>query len=218
MAYQVPLADIAFALEVAGAETISRLPGYEEVTPDLINTIVEEAGKFATDVLAPLMRRAISKAKWHEEGVTTVEGWQQAYAQFAANGWGSLGFDPEYGGQGLPMLASTAVMELWSSSNMAFGLCPLLTQGAIDAIYSHGSEAMKSTYLPKMISGEWTGTMNLTEAQAGSDLAAIRSSATPSGDHYLIKGQRSISPTASTILQKILFIWYWRAPRMHHKV
>ena len=160
MAYRAPVEDIQFALEVVGAEQVTALPGYEEATPDLINTIVEEAGKFANDVLAPLNRVGDEVgAQWANNSVTTVEGWKEAYQQFADNGWGSLGFDPEYGGQGLPMLASGTIMEMWSASNMAFGLCPLLTQGAIDAIYSHGSDALKNTYLPNMVSGQWTGTM-----------------------------------------------------------
>jgi len=191
MAYRAPTADIEFALEVVGVEGISSLPGYAEATPDLIATIVEQAGKFATDVLDPLNVPGDQEgAQWHEDGVKTVAGWKEAYAQFSENGWGSLGFDPEYGGQGLPMLASTAVMELWCSSNMAFGLCPLLTQGAVDALQRHGSEQLKNTFLPRMVSGAWPGTMNLTEAQAGSDLAAIRTSAKPNGDHYLISGQK----------------------------
>ncbi len=191
MAYCAPTADIEFALEVAGLKGISSLPGFEEATPDLIGTIVEEAGKFAADVLAPLNVAGDQQgAQWHEGGVKTVDGWKEAYAEFSENGWGSLGFDPEYGGQGLPMLASSAVMELWCSSNMAFGLCPLLTQGAVDALQRHGSEHLKNTYLPKMVSGEWPGTMNLTEAQAGSDLASIRTSATPEDDHYLLRGQK----------------------------
>ena len=191
MSYRAPIADIEFALQVVGVETLPQLPGYEDASPDVIATIIEQAGKYASDVLAPLNVPGDRQgAQWHEQGVKTVDGWKAAYRKFSENGWGSLAFDPEYGGQGLPRLVSTAVMELWSASNMSFGLCPLLTQGAVDAIYNHGSEALKRTYLPKMVSGEWTGTMNLTEAQAGSDLASIRASATPDGDHYLIEGQK----------------------------
>ena len=191
MPYRAPIADIEFAMQVAGVETLSRLPGYEDASPDVIGTIVEEAGKFASDVLAPLNVPGDRQgAQWHEQGVNTVDGWKAAYRQFAENGWVSLTSDPKYGGQGLPRLVAAAAMELWSAANMSFGLCPLLTQGAIDAIDSHGSEALKRTYLPKMVSGEWTGTMNLTEAQAGSDLASVRTSAAPDGDHYLIRGQK----------------------------
>ena len=191
MTYRAPVEDIQFALEVIGVEQLSTLPGYEEASPDLINTIVEEAGKFAEEVLAPLNHIGDQQgARWTENGVKTVEGWKDAYRQFSENGWGSLGFDPEYGGQGLPTVAAATLMEIWSSSNMAFGLCPLLTQGAIDAIHSHASQEIKDTYLEKMVSGVWTGTMNLTESQAGTDLASIRTSATPNGDHYLIKGQK----------------------------
>ena len=191
MSYTAPLQDIEHALAVVGADQIAALPGCEEASPELVHTIVEEAGKFAADVLAPLNQIGDQQgAQWTEDGVKTVEGWKDAYRQFSENGWGSLGFDPDYGGQGLPMLVSAAVMELWCASNMSFGLCPLLTQGAIDAIHAHASQKIKATYLANMISGTWTGTMNLTESQAGTDLASIRTSATPSGDHYLIKGQK----------------------------
>ncbi|MEM7209636.1 MAG: acyl-CoA dehydrogenase [Pseudomonadota bacterium] len=191
MAYVAPVNDIQFALEVTGSDRVAQLPGFADATPDLINTIVEEAGKFANDILAPINWKGDQDgAQWTEDGVKTVEGWREAYQQFSANGWQSLGFDPEYGGQGMPRLVSAAVMEMWNAANMSFALCPLLTQGAIDAIHSHGSDFLKDTFLEKMISGEWTGTMNLTESQAGTDLASIRTSAKPNGDHYLLSGQK----------------------------
>ncbi len=192
LSYTAPVKDMRFVLDhVVGMEDIARLPGYEEATPDIVSAILEEAGKFAADVLAPLNHPGdLEGATWTAEGVTTVAGWKDAYTQFSEAGWNSLAFDPEYGGQGMPGALAAAVQEMWHSSNMAFGLCPLLTQGAVHAIASHASDELKQTYLEKMISGQWTGTMNLTEPQAGSDLAAVRSRAEPRGDHYLITGQK----------------------------
>ncbi len=192
MSYQAPLRDMQFVLEdVVGLERIAQLPGYEEATPDLAAAVLEEANKLASEVLAPLNTTGdTNPARWTEDGVLTPPGWKEAYTQFAEGGWISLSADPNHGGQGLPMVLSTAVQEMWHASNMSFGLCPLLTQGAIDALHLHGSEALKTTYLDKMISGEWTGTMNLTEPQAGSDLAAVRTKAERKDDHYLISGQK----------------------------
>ena len=192
MSYSAPVKDMRFVLEhVSGIDDVNQLPGYEDATPDIVAAILEEAGKFAGEVLAPLNWEGDQQgAKWSEEGVTTPEGWKDAYQQFSQAGWNSLAFDPAYGGQGMPGLLSAAVQEMWHSSNMAFGLCPLLTQGAVHAIASHASDELKQTYLEKMISGEWTGTMNLTEPQAGSDLAAVRARAEQQGDHYLISGQK----------------------------
>ena len=127
---------------------------------------------------------------WTEDGVKTPDGWPEAYTRFVENGWGSLAFNPEYGGQGMPMTVAAAVQEMWHAANMSFGLCPLLTQGAVDAIEHHASDELKDTYLPNMVAGEWSGTMNLTEPQAGSDLAAVRTKAVPDGDHYRISGQK----------------------------
>ena len=191
MSYTAPVKDMQFVIEhVVGSEAIAELPGYEDATPDIIDAVLEQASKFASDVLSPLNAVGDQQgAKWSEEGVVTPDGWKEAYEQFTEAGWNSLAFDPEYGGQGMPGLLAAAVQEMWHSSNMAFGLCPLLTQGAVHAINSHASDQLKQTYLEKMISGVWTGTMNLTEPQAGSDLAAVRATAEPAGDHYLIKGQ-----------------------------
>lgn len=192
MSYSAPVKDMRFVLErVCAIDEINKLPGYEEATPDIVAAILEEAAKFSGEVLAPLNWEGDQEgARWTEDGVETPAGWKEAYEQFSSSGWNSLAFDPEYGGQGMPGLLSAAVQEMWHSSNMAFGLCPLLTQGAVHAINSHGSQALKDSYLEKMISGDWTGTMNLTEPQAGSDLAAVRATAEPVGDHYLIKGQK----------------------------
>jgi 3-(methylthio)propanoyl-CoA dehydrogenase len=192
MTYTAPLADIRFALrEVAGQASVAALPGYENATDDMIDAVLEEAGKLSGNVLAPLNRVGDEQGAKLENGVVrSPEGFVGAYRQFIDGAWNSLPFDPDYGGQGMPWLLATAVQEMWQSANMGFGLVLLLNQGAIDAIHHHGSPEQKATYLPKMISGAWTGTMNLTEPQAGSDLAQLRSRAVRDGDHYLISGQK----------------------------
>lgn len=192
MSYNAPVKDIAFVLNhVVGLAEIAKLDGFEDASPDLVEAILDESAKFTGDVLAPLNSVGDQQgSQWHEDGVTTPDGWKEAYAQFTENGWGSLSFPPEFGGQGLPMSVSAAVQEMWHSANMSFGLCPLLTQGAVDAIEHHASEELKQQYLPKMVEGVWSGTMNLTEPQAGSDLAAVRTRAEPAGDHHLISGQK----------------------------
>ena len=191
--YVAPLNDIRFAMrELAGLEKVVALPGYEEASPDVVDAILEEAAKFAGEVLSPLNRVGDTiGAKWKDKEVTTAPGFKEAYRQFIDNGWNGLGSEVEYGGQGLPKLLSTAVNEMWKASNHAFSLCPMLTQGAIEALTIAGNDAQKDMYLPKLISGEWTGTMNLTEPNAGSDLAAVRSRAEPVGDGtYKVFGQK----------------------------
>jgi alkylation response protein AidB-like acyl-CoA dehydrogenase len=193
MGYVAPVKDMMFVLkELAGLEQVARLPGFEEAAPDVVEAILDEAGKFAGGVLAPLNVVGDREgAKWHDKQVTMPAGFKEAYTQFAESGWTALDCHPEFGGQGLPRLVSAAVREMWKASNMAFSLCPLLTNGAIEALELCGSPEQKQTYLPNMISGKWTGTMNLTEPQAGSDLAAIRSRAEPRGDGtYRIFGQK----------------------------
>lgn len=191
--YIAPIRDMQFVMqELAGLDEVGALPGCEEVTPDLVDAILEEANKLASEVLSPLNVVGDREgAKWSDGQVSTAPGWKQAYEQFVAGGWPGLAMESEYGGQGLPKLVSTAVNEMWKASNMAFSLCPMLTTGAIEALILRGSDVQKSAYLEKMVSGEWTGTMNLTEPQAGSDLAAVRSRAEPQGDGtYKIFGQK----------------------------
>jgi alkylation response protein AidB-like acyl-CoA dehydrogenase len=190
--YRAPLQDMQFVMtSLAGLEYLAALPGYEEVTPDLAEAVLEEAAKLAGEVLAPLNRPGDEQgASLTQEGVVAADGFAAAYRQFVQNGWNGLSADPEYGGQGLPWLVAAATVEMWNSANMSFALCPLLTAGAIEAVKAHGSDELKTRFLPKLVSGEWTGTMNLTEPQAGSDLSAVRTRAVPQGEHYRISGQK----------------------------
>jgi 3-(methylthio)propanoyl-CoA dehydrogenase len=192
--YHAPMAEMLFVMnELSGLEQVSKLPGFEDATPDTVAAILEEASKFATNVLDPLNWPGDREgAQWLEGGhVKTPAGFKEAYEQYCANGWNGLTKNPEYGGQGLPQLVSTAVEEMWHAANLAFDLCPLLTQGAIEAIELRGTDDLKEKFLPKMVAGTWTGTMNLTEPQAGSDLAAVRTRAVPQGDGtYKLFGQK----------------------------
>ena len=192
--YHAPLPEMTFVMnELAGLSQVASLPGFEDATPDTVAAILAEAAKFATDVLDPLNQSGDREGavRLPDGSVRTPKGFKDAYLRFVANGWNGLTKNPEYGGQGLPQLVSTPIEEMWHSANMAFDLCPLLTQGAIEAIELAGSDYLKATFLPKMVSGEWTGTMNLTEAQAGSDLAAVRTRAEPQGDGtYKLFGQK----------------------------
>jgi alkylation response protein AidB-like acyl-CoA dehydrogenase len=176
---------------LAGFADLARLPGGEDLSESLLDSILEAGGKFAGGVLAPLNRRGDIETSRLENGVVrTPTGWAEAYRGFVDGGWNSVPFDAEFGGQGLPWLVSAALQEMWQSANMAFSLCPMLTQAGIEAIKHHGSEALKELFLPKMVSGQWTGTMVLTEPQAGSDLAAVRTRAVREGDHYRLTGQK----------------------------
>jgi len=192
--YRAPLAEMQFVLnELAGLEQVAQLPGYEDATPDTAAAILEEAAKFATDVLDPLniVGDRVGSKRLDDGTVQTPPGFKQAYEQYCENGWLGLNKNPDFGGQGLPQLLATPVEEMWHSSNLAFDLCPLLTQGAIEAIELRGTEELKQKFLPNMVSGKWTGTMNLTEPQAGSDLAAVRTRAVPQGDGtYKLFGQK----------------------------
>ncbi|GAA0784229.1 acyl-CoA dehydrogenase [Marinobacterium sediminicola] len=190
--YKHPLKDTEFVLnEVVGLDDLCHESGFEEINAELASAILTEAGKFGSAVLSPLNVVGDTQGvKLTEKGVEETSGFKQAYRQFAEGGWNSLIADEAFGGQGLPNVLGTAVNEIWQSANLSFGLCPLLTQGAVEAISHHGSDELKQTWLPKMISGEWTGTMNLTEPDAGTDLAAIKTRAVPEEDHYRIIGQK----------------------------
>src|SRR5689334_11788369 len=191
-AYNAPLKDMKFVLkELAGLEQVARLPGYQDASPDTVDAILEEASKFASGVLDPINYSGDQEgSKWADGAVRTPKGFREAYKQFCEGGWNALPFEAEWGGQGLPRLVSTPVQDMWKSSNMSFSLCPLLTQGATEALLLKGSDELKKRYLPSMVEGKWTGTMNLTEPQAGSDLSLVRTKAERQGDHYLISGQK----------------------------
>lgn len=190
--YSAPTRDIEFVTnELAGYKEMAQLPGFEEATPDLLSVILDEAGKLASEVLAPINQQGDEQgAKIVDGKVVAADGFAEAYQQFVEGGWMSISHSTQYEGQGLPHLLQTAISEMWNSSNLSFSLCPMLTNGAIESIESHADDSLKDYYLPKLISGEWSGTMNLTEPQAGSDLAAVRTKAVPNGDHYLISGQK----------------------------
>src|SRR5690606_14552369 len=193
MTYRAPVDDILLALKTAaGLPDLIERGIVENLDEDTARAIVEEAGKFGSEVLDPLNAVGDRVGSGLVDGrVETPPGWKEAYDAFVAGGWSALPCPPEYGGQGLPQIISTVACEIWNSANLSFGLCPLLTQGAVDALNAHGSEELKRIYLPKMISGEWTGTMNLTEPHAGSDLGALttRAERQPDGT-YRITGTK----------------------------
>ncbi len=190
--YHAPVEEMLFVMnEIGDLSEIAGLSGYEDASPDLVAAILEEAGKLGTDVLDAININGDQEGCTLENGVVrTPSGFSDAYAQFIEAGWNSMPFDPDYGGQGLPWLVSTGVSEIWHGANMSFALCPMLTGGAAELLSIHGSSALKDVYLEKMVSGEWTGTMNLTEPQAGSDLAQIRTKAERDGNTYRISGQK----------------------------
>ncbi len=190
--YRAPLKDMEFVLNhVAEIGKILELNVFQEIDEELVSAILDESAKFTSEVLAPLNRVGDQHGSTCKDSVvSTPPGWKEAYNQFIAAGWNGLSFAPKFGGQGLPWLVATSVQEMWHSSNMSFGLCPLLTQAAIRALESHGSKNQQDVYMSKLISGEWAGTMNLTEAHAGSDLATIRTRAVEEEGHYRITGQK----------------------------
>ncbi|APV51292.1 acyl-CoA dehydrogenase [Betaproteobacteria bacterium GR16-43] len=191
--YIAPIKDMQFVLKhVVGLDQVNTLPGHEEMTEDVVDAILEEAGKLATEVLSPLNATGDrNPSKWKDGAVTTPPGFKDAYWQYVNAGWGNILSPTKFGGQGLPHLMATPVEEMWGSANLAFKLCPMLTQGAIEAIEYVGPEALRAKFLPNMISGKWTGTMNLTEPQAGSDLSLVRTKATPQADGtFRLKGQK----------------------------
>ncbi|MEL7453303.1 MAG: acyl-CoA dehydrogenase family protein, partial [Pseudomonadota bacterium] len=193
MAYTAPVDDLAFALQkIARLDLATDLSALAAYDADLVEPILEEAGKLARDILGPLNSSGDKAgATLGPDGVAAAPGFADAYAAFKDGGWMGLSFPEQWGGQGLPKALALAVMEMVHGSNMAFGLCPMLTFGAIEALLAHGTDDQKATYLPKLISGEWTGTMNLTEPQAGSDVGALKTKAVPNDDgSYDIRGQK----------------------------
>jgi 3-(methylsulfanyl)propanoyl-CoA dehydrogenase len=190
--YRAPLRELRFVLdELLQSQGLAEYPGLADYSSEVAEAILGEAGRFAETVLDPINRSGDQQgARWTPEGVVAAPGFRAAYEQFAAGGWSQLGTDAEYGGQTAPQVLVTAVQEIWASANLAFKLCPMLTFGAVHALELSGSEQQKRLFLPKMISGEWTGTMDLTEPQAGSDLGLIRTRAVPEGKHYRLFGQK----------------------------
>jgi alkylation response protein AidB-like acyl-CoA dehydrogenase len=177
--------------ELGLIERAAALPGYQETGADLVDAILEESGKFAAEILAPINHTGDSEGSVLENGkVRTPTGFAEAYKGFVESGWASLPFNPDHGGQGLPWVVAAATQEMWLSANTAWSLCQVLTTGAVELLEEHGTEEQKAIYLEKLISGQWPGTMNLTEPQAGSDLGALRCKAEPSGDHFKISGQK----------------------------
>jgi len=190
--YKAPVEEISFVLnDLLNLNSLTAIPEFAEATPELVDAVIEEAGKFASEVFAPINRIGdLQHSKAVDGEVTTPDGFKEAYQLYVDNGWMSLAQHPDYGGQGLPFTVHMVASEFWNSANTAMALCPMLTAGAIDALVAHASDDLKNTYLPKLVSGEWTGTMNLTESHAGSDLSSLKTKATPNGDHFLLKGQK----------------------------
>ena len=193
MRYTAPVKDMAFCLEhLAGLSSIAQLPGYEDATPDTARAVLEECARFNQDVVAPLNAAGDQQpSSWKDGVVTTTPGFKAAFRQFAEAGWQGLQHPVDFGGQGLPKSIAAACTEMLNSANLSFALCPLLSDGAIEALLTAGSREQQQRYIPQLISGAWTGTMNLTEPQAGSDLALVRSRAVPQdGGGYRIFGQK----------------------------
>src|SRR6187549_1448494 len=191
MTYRAPAADIAFTLK-HGAGLASALAQGGELAAEDIDAVLEEAGRFATDVLAPLNAVGDRHGTPFKDGTVTMPpGWKEAYRSWAGAGWNAVSLPAQWGGQALPHALNAACIEMWNSASMAFGIGPVLTMGAAEALANYGSEDLKRTYLRKLVSGEWMGTMQLTEPQAGSDVGALRTKAVRANDGtYRITGQK----------------------------
>jgi alkylation response protein AidB-like acyl-CoA dehydrogenase len=193
MTYHAPVKQLRFVLDsIAGLPRLFGNPAYPDLSSEIVDAVLEEAGRFAGEVIAPLNRVGDKEgAKLANGKVTLPAGFADAYKGFVAAGWNGITGAPDFGGQGLPHVVGLAVQEMWQSANMAFGLCPILSQGAIEALTAHGTPEQKRLYLPKLTSGEWTGTMNLTEPQAGSDVGALKTKAAKQADGtYRITGTK----------------------------
>jgi alkylation response protein AidB-like acyl-CoA dehydrogenase len=192
MSYTAPLDDMRFVLtHLAGLPEIATFAGFEEAEPELVEAVLTEAARFAADVLAPLNGPGDRQGcRWTGGAVATPDGFPVAYQQFVEAGWHGMPASPSIGGQGMPAVVSSAVAEMWKSANLSFSLCQMLTLGAVQALAHHASDDIQQRYLPKLVAGTWTGTMNLTEPQAGSDLSVIRTRAEPDGDRYRLFGTK----------------------------
>ena len=190
--YSYPYKDAEFIFnELIDFDRMCAQAGLDEVNAELAFAVLEEANRMGSELMAPLNVVGDREgASLGEDGVVETPGFKEAYLRYVEDGWAGLGFPEDFGGQGMPKVLATAVDEIWQSCNLGFSLCSLLTHGAVEALLLHGSDELQNTYLPKLVSGEWTGTMNLTEPQAGSDLAAVNTRAIPEGDHYLLTGQK----------------------------
>jgi alkylation response protein AidB-like acyl-CoA dehydrogenase len=190
--YNAPVKDMRFIFEeLCDFEGLNSLPAFADVTPDMVDHILNESARFTGEVVAPLNQSGDQQTSTLDDGVvTTPDGFKEAYASFVEGGWNGTPFTPEEGGMGLPWTLTTALQEMWQSANLAWSLCPLLTIGAIEAVIAHATPQLRATFLPKLVSGEWTGTMNLTEPQAGTDLSLLRTRAEREDGHYRIKGQK----------------------------
>ncbi|MCE8016022.1 acyl-CoA dehydrogenase [Halomonas sp. MCCC 1A17488] len=187
-----PVRDLRFVLEELLEHRSLALPGFDEASPDLVEAVLEEAAKLAGEAWAPLNASGDRQGSVRREdgGVTLPDGFAEAYRAYVEGGWNGIGVSQALGGQGLPEVVASSVQEMLHGANMALGLCPMLTAGAIEALAHHGSDALKATYLPRLVEGSWTGTMNLTEPQAGSDLSKVRTRAVPEDNHYRLFGQK----------------------------
>jgi len=193
MSYTAPTRDMLFAInELADLTKIATLPGFEDATPEIVEAVLDEAARFHGEVLAPLnIEGDRNPSSWHDGAVRTSAGFSDAYRQFAEGGWQGVVHPVEFGGQGLPKLVATPCIEMMNAANLSFALCPLLTDGAIEALLTAGSDELRQRYLPRLVAGEWTGTMNLTEPQAGSDLALLRARAERQADgSYKVSGTK----------------------------
>ena len=190
--YKAPLKDMRFAMqELAELKDICEIPSFEAIDIETVDAVLEEGAKFASEILSPLSVVGDREGtKMDADGAVEAPGYKEAYTKYIEGGWSTLPCDEEFGGMGMPHVVSSAVSEMWAASNLSFSIGPMLSIGAISALQKHASDELKQRYLDAMISGRWTGTMNLTEPQAGSDLAAVRTKAVPNGDHYLITGTK----------------------------
>jgi len=190
--YNAPVQDMRFVLEnLCDMKGLRAFPAFEEASADLVEQILVESARFTGEVLSPLNQTGDQQGSHLTDGaVKTPDGFKEAYLSFVEGGWNGTPFEPEHGGMGLPWTITTALQEMWQSANLSWSLCPLLTIGAIESLVAHGSDELKAVYLEKLVSGEWAGTMNLTEPQAGTDLGLLKSRAEREGDHYRIFGTK----------------------------
>jgi alkylation response protein AidB-like acyl-CoA dehydrogenase len=186
--YIAPIKDMTFVLnELAGLPALSQIPRFADSTAEMVSTVMDEAAKFASGVIAPLNEIGDNHgARCENNSVQESPGFADAYQKMVEGGWVALPCNPEYGGMGMPEVVGMAAGEMWTAANMSFALCSILGQGAINSIETHASDVLKAIYLEKMVSGEWTGSMNLTEPQAGSDLSVVRTKAERNQDIYIM--------------------------------